>query len=1074
MAAGQTFVAQVVVQLPGGKQVPRPVRLRGGQRIVLPVAADSARPELVLQACHADAINSLAFSPDGRTLLTASRDQTAALWDVERAIKLRVFSVAGGFWMDGAVFCPDGRHILLLSSSGGISLCDAIVGKTLRTFPGSGFLALSPDGRQFVTGDQATYMPSALFSYDVTTGQQLRKLETDAISAKFSPDGLELLTGGSTIDGKVRLWNVSTGEQIRVFDGHRGRVGSLAFSPDGTQVLSGSDLDFTATLWDKATGRSLRQFEMPGHINSVAFHPNGREILLGSYGIDPGKILIAAWNAATGQKSYELPVEAGADAVFNPNGRQILTTSQRRLMLWDAVTRRKLWEIRGNNDAGGGVAITADGQRVLTANDSDGHLCFWDVHAGRKLLDLGHRDTTIGGGCRLSPDGHYLLGIEHRNSGRATLWDAATGKELQRFGEDIDASVFHPSGVAFHPNGQELFMADTEQVIVWDLVRGQKARTLSGFESSRGNVATVTLSQDGRQILRSTDFSYTAVLCDTATGAKLRELEDGSNLRSSALSPDGRYVTTCAEKAITLWNVANGEKVRQWESGDSCCLAWSSDSRFLAAGSVTGRILVWDAQNGYQLADFVGHRAAIHEITFTPDCRRLLAASGDGTTGIWDVATGDQLAALIDLDRGKDWLVVTPEGLFDGSSAARQKVTYRVGGGLNVVPVDRFFQDFYRPGLLAALWRGERPMPDQEFGRQTPPVVRIVSPKSGETIAESRVTLELEITDQGSGIKGPWLVHNGSRVLAKGTSELQAKILHRRVATALVPGENRFEVRAASSDGSFESEPAVLVIRREKPLAKPDLYLVVVGINRYARETMNLGFAANDARAMAELFKSRGRRLYEHVHATILVDEQATRPAIRGALGDVAKKARAEDALLVFLAGHGTLVGQRYYFIPHDFRQGGGSLQDDIRSQGLPADELGDQMAAVPALKRMLILDTCNSGGIVLAWSLVIGCWMRRSKQKGLCQPCQSGFITAFIEHAVLLVLASLIMDHGLGLYSYLVACMSYWMVAGIIVARRPLMPTSADIDVLSHAFLALAGIVYFIYLIRCMAAPVL
>ena len=122
----------------------------------------------------------------------------------------------------------------------------------------------------------------------------------------------------------------------------------------------------------------------------------------------------------------------------------------------------------------------------------------------------------------------------------------------------------------------------------------------------------------------------------------------------------------------------------------------------------------------------------------------------------------------------------------------------------------------------------------------------------------------------------------------------------------------------------------------------------------------------------------------------------------------------------------------------------------------------------VDAWKRL------TAGGIVLAWSLVIGCWMRRSKQKGLCQPCQSGFITAFIEHAVLLVLASLIMDHGLGLYSYLVACMSYWMVAGIIVARRPLMPTSADIDVLSHAFLALAGIVYFIYLIRCMAAPVL
>jgi uncharacterized caspase-like protein len=139
--------------------------------------------------------------------------------------------------------------------------------------------------------------------------------------------------------------------------------------------------------------------------------------------------------------------------------------------------------------------------------------------------------------------------------------------------------------------------------------------------------------------------------------------------------------------------------------------------------------------------------------------------------------------------------------------------------------------------------------------------------------------------------------------------------------------------------------------------------LVSVGINRYQQEAMNLKFAAPDARAIAELFRRRRSQLYGTANVVQIVDGQATKANIEKALQDIAASAKAEDTLIVFLAGHGAMLGQRYFFIPHDFQPAAAEWSEDVREQGLAADVLADAVAAVPALKRLLILDTCASGG---------------------------------------------------------------------------------------------------------------
>jgi uncharacterized caspase-like protein len=116
---------------------------------------------------------------------------------------------------------------------------------------------------------------------------------------------------------------------------------------------------------------------------------------------------------------------------------------------------------------------------------------------------------------------------------------------------------------------------------------------------------------------------------------------------------------------------------------------------------------------------------------------------------------------------------------------------------------------------------------------------------------------------------------------------------------------------------------------------------------------------------MAQLFQRRGKGLYRDVNVTLLLDAQATRENIQKALEEVARKAQAQDTLLLFMAGHGVMVGQHYHFIPADFKSPPGGKIEEVSNQGLSADELGDLLLKVPALKRVLILDTCASGGAV-------------------------------------------------------------------------------------------------------------
>jgi uncharacterized caspase-like protein len=494
----------------------------------------------------------------------------------------------------------------------------------------------------------------------------------------------------------------------------------------------------------------------------------------------------------------------------------------------------------------------------------------------------------------------------------------------------------------------------------------QRGRPDSWFDWS-------AFSPDGRLVLTAPEADETARLLDATTGDEIRRFEPLSRMPFGpiAFSLDDQQILvgSLLNNTVWLWDVANGKQIRSFEHpstldpGGVTAVAFSPDGRQVLTAQK--KAVLWNSVTGRRLQVLRGHIATVVSAEFSPDGRRVLTTSTDGTVRLWGAFTGEELVRLISLKDGQDWLVVTPEGLFDGSAGGRQMVSFRVGGGLNVVPVDRFFQDFYYPGLLASIWKGERPMPEVALGRSLPPTVKIVSPAEDGTASARRATIETEVTDQGGGIKGPWIKHNGARVLVQGTSKRTAESVRRTFPISLVEGKNRIEIHAASADGSWESEPAVVTLQYAEPLEKPEIYLLAVGINDYRQAEMRLQYPTADARAMAALFQQRGPELYESVHVQVLKNESATRSGFLRAIRAIGQLAHEQDTVVVFLAGHGTVVGSRVYFLPQDFERKSDSIEEDVRLQGLATDDIGTALAAVPALKRILLLDTCQSGGRV-------------------------------------------------------------------------------------------------------------
>jgi len=294
---------------------------------------------------------------------------------------------------------------------------------------------------------------AAVYGEDVVTEPILTfSGHTDEVpSVAFSLDGTKVLTGSR--DKTARLWDAATGSVIRTFSGDTRGITSVAFSPDGTKVLTGST-DYTAKLWDAATGTCIRTFS--GHTEdllSVAFSPDGTKVLSGS--LDKTARL---WDAATGAqiRTFIGHGDYVWSVAFSPDGATVLTGSaDNTAKLWGVASGSVIRTFSGHTSWVNAVAFAPDGTKVLTASwDKTARL--WDAATGALIRTFtGHTGGVWS--VAFSPDGTKVLTGSYDDT--AKLWDAATGLVIRPF----SGHTLGVLSVAFSPDGTKVLTGSSDK-----------------------------------------------------------------------------------------------------------------------------------------------------------------------------------------------------------------------------------------------------------------------------------------------------------------------------------------------------------------------------------------------------------------------------------------------------------------------------------------------------------------------------------------------------------------------------------------------------------------------------------
>lgn len=561
---------------------------------------------------HTDLVDFIAISPDERTMLSASSDDSLILWDIETGEILRRFEYDEDLTV--VAFSPDGQAAIAGGRDGTAIFWDIKTGDIIRRITGYKNeiyqIAISPDGQNVLAGGRGD--DSSVVQLDIETGQIVRRFE----GHEGAVDGIDFVLDGSAFlsmsaDGVLILRDFETGEIIHQLNASlenpEATIGSLrilAISPDGLTAVSG-DESFGIMLWDLTTGTLLGSYGVAGSANAVTFHPDNGTILVG--------------------------------------------TTTGVLITLDLQTGEILDSFTGHNETIMDVKIVSNGRYAISAS-VDKTLRLWELERGQVIRRFPAPDALLFE-VDLSPDGRTAL--SGSNDGTVTLWDVKTGQMIRQFSDDqpVMAVTYSPDGKTALTGGGYRFAQKIESghIILWDVATGQEIRR---FEGQPYVVYDVEFSPDGKRAVSSGNGAM-AILWDVETGQEIRRFEDYfvdspwpiESFWDIEFSPDGRTVLAAYSKGpIVRWDVETGAEldplVGHVDSGATGITFSPTGRRFVSSGWDTQAIL-WDTKTGGISRRFTNHVGPIGQIDFTPDERLMLGGSGDGTTSLWNVETGE-------------------------------------------------------------------------------------------------------------------------------------------------------------------------------------------------------------------------------------------------------------------------------------------------------------------------------------------------------------------------------------------------------------------------------------------------
>ncbi|HXG12116.1 MAG TPA: PQQ-binding-like beta-propeller repeat protein [Gemmataceae bacterium] len=640
----------------------------------------------------------------------------------------------------GIAFTPDGKHVITGSFDRTLRLWETATGKEVKTFAGPAghqnqvlCLALSPDGTNLASGSS----DNTAKLWDIPSTTALRRfVHADAVTAiALSPDGTRLAGAGK--DGTVKVWAAADGKELLNLRGHSGAVTGVAFSANG-QLLVSSGADQTLRFWNPADGKPLGVVGAhAAPVNAVLIHPNNNAVYSAA---EDGTLNFWTLPLAP-QRSLPSHADAVTRVVLSADGSQVFTASaDKTIRICTFANGQQVRQLtvpppsEGEQEKGEGAAVTslavAPGGAVIAAGTADQRLVLWNTADGKVL----HQAVVHAGpvtGVAFHPQSKQLLTAG--GDGLLKLWalPPVPGRALGHPDGVVPLINAHVGGVAdiaFHGNGTQALSGGADKMVkLWDLAAGKEVRsfgpldapvTAVGFSrdftlvvAAAGKVVKVWNAADGKELLTLTHpadvtaVSYTADkarlatgaadgltrVWDVATGRLLESFRQGGAVRAVAfhpnnttvisgcapsplplspkgeksegivavnvlsaarvipassaavrglaLTPNGSHILTAgADKTVKLWNIASGANERTFGGAAEPlnAVAVSRNGALVAAGGAERRVRIHNFADGKELT-VLQAPGVVRRLAFSPNNQTLAAACEDGSLPTWNV-----------------------------------------------------------------------------------------------------------------------------------------------------------------------------------------------------------------------------------------------------------------------------------------------------------------------------------------------------------------------------------------------------------------------------------------------------
>lgn len=930
------------------------------------------KPDVVLTTGHTDQVNCMDINAEGTILSTGGNDKLIKLWDMATGKEIRTFSGNDGR-IEYVKFSPDGKYLGAMLYSNQLKFWEVKTGKLLRTientsvhdifdyYPSGESVIYQTDGSKvkitnFVSGSDekelsieyatrirlhpdnkrlfAYTLKGEIKSYSLPDGQELGKLSiysgetVPQISSKmeFSHDGKYLAV--PFFNNTIHIIDVAANKEYAVFKDHQAGsnvISDIKFKETENKLIS-VDAIKNIFVFDIASRKKI--LAVSNTMFSpvcVEVHPKQDYYLVN----DMKKVDYCKFSTGEIVREYQNKANRLLNMSYDQQGKYLATAG-------DDISI-KLWNLKENKierviPGFFPLVFTGDGKKLITMYNTIG-LAIWNPETGEKLQDLNTEFELIQN-LSVSADGRYLAGGGFMSV--VKIWDLETGKLVKKF-------TGHAGGIyatAFSPDGKYLASCGLDQTIkIWEVSSGKEVKTLEGHTIV---VSDVQFTKDGKWLI-SAAWDKTLKIWDTQSWTLNKTLEGHVNIITDLdISDDGKYLAS-----------ASGNNV---------------------VSPADNSVRIWDLASGKQLCKLDNPTGQLNKVIFDKGTDLLYTCGEDGIAKVWNYKDCKEVAGLIAAN-GSDYMMYTPDNYYICSRGALEAVSFRVDD--LIYPFEQFDIKLNRPDIVAQrigktpqnlvnayTYVYKRRLKKMNFTEEQLssdfhlPKVTLASENIPLITKESKLKFKVNAYDSKYKIDRiqvyidnvPVFGMNGIDVKKYNSGNIDYEI-----ETGLIAGNNKIQFSCINDKGVESLSETFQLIRESGEAANGDLYVITIGASEYKDSRYNLKYAAKDAEdVMSRLVTTRS--LYKNVYSKTLKNADVTRENV-AALNEFLKSTKTDDAVIVFIAGHGVLDDKLdYYYCTYDMNF------ENPSERGIAYDELENLFNGLKALKKLLFMDTCHSG----------------------------------------------------------------------------------------------------------------